>query len=284
MKVMNYICLMPKEKNKITETAIYDKLFREISPVFLAVFVEKVLGLDIVEYTELKDKLQVTRQKETDTLRKVKDSQGNVFILQVEIQTRNNPRMAVQMADYWVLLHQIHGLPIKQYVLYVGQEPLSMPNRLEQPDFNFRYTLLSFSDLPYDMFINSKQPEIKMLALLGELGGANPLNLTEDIVRTIDTLPEPVSSKESRLMQLRILIQLRKFESHLEVAMLKAATFFKEERDPFYKRGQARGIEKERAKAYAEKLDSAREMKKDGISDEQIAKFTKLSIEVIEKL
>lgn len=70
--------------------------------------------------------------------------------------------------------------------------------------------------------------------------------------------------------------------------MLKAATFFKEEKDPFYKRGQARGIEKgiekERSKAYAEKLDSAREMKKDGISDEQIARFTKLSIEVVEKL
>ena len=116
---------MPKEKTKITETAIYDKLFREISPVFLAVFVEKVLGLDIVEYTELKDKLQITRQKETDTLRKVKDRQGNVFILQVEIQTRNNPKMAVQMADYWVLLHQIHGLPIKQYVLYVGIRPMN---------------------------------------------------------------------------------------------------------------------------------------------------------------
>jgi len=202
---------MPKEKNKIIESAIYDKLFREISPVFLAVFVEKVLGLDIVEYTELKDKLQITRQKETDTLRKVIDSQGNVFILQVEIQIRNNPKMAVQMADYWVLLHQIHGLPIKQYVLYVGHEPLSMPNKLEQPDFNFRYTLLSFSDLPYDMFIDSEQPEIKMLALLGNLKEADPFNLTEDIVKTIDALPEPVSSKESRLMQLRILIQLRKF-------------------------------------------------------------------------
>src|SRR5690606_12407039 len=102
--VISYIYVMPDEKNKITESAIYDKLFREISPVFLTVFIEKVLGLDIVEYTELKDKLQVTRQKETaDTLRKVKDSEGNVFILQVEIQTRNNPRMAIQMADYWVI-------------------------------------------------------------------------------------------------------------------------------------------------------------------------------------
>src|SRR5690606_10381447 len=148
------------EKNKITESAIYDKLFREISPVFLTVFIEKVLGLDIVEYTELKDKLQVTRQKETaDTLRKVKDSEGNVFILQVEIQTRNNPRMAIQMADYWVLLHQIHKLPVKQYVLYVGHEPLSMPDRLEQPNFKFRYRLLSFPICPtiYSLVPNSRK-------------------------------------------------------------------------------------------------------------------------------
>lgn len=159
---------MPKEKNKITEPAIYNKLFREISPVFLAVFVEKVLGLDTVEYTELKDKLQITRQKGTDTLRKVKDSQRNVFILQVEIQTRNNPKMAVQMADYWVLLHQIHGLPIKRYVLYVGPEPVSMPDRLEHPHFNFQYTLLSFSDQPYDMYIHAVQPgDQGLLALLG---------------------------------------------------------------------------------------------------------------------
>jgi len=197
---------MPNEKNKITEAAIYDKLFREISPVFLTMFVEKVLGLDIVEFTELKDKLQITRQKETDTLRKVKDSEGNVFILQVEIQVKNNPKMAVQMADYWILLHQIHRLPIKQYVLYVGADPLAMPDRLEQYNFNFQYTLLSFSDLSYDLFIGAEQPEIKMLALLGDLKGADPCGLTEDIVRTIDTLPEPVSIKESRLMQLRILI------------------------------------------------------------------------------
>ncbi len=62
--------------------------------------------------------------------------------------------------------------------------------------------------------------------------------------------------------------------------MLKAASFFKEERDPFYKRG----AQKERAKAQQEKLDMALDMKKDGIPVEQIAKFTKLPIAVIEKL
>lgn len=279
---------MPNEENKITETAIYDKLFREISPVFLTMLVEKVLRLDIVEYTELKDKLQITRQKETDTLRKVKDRNGNVFILQVEIQTRNNPKMAVQMADYWILLHQIHGLPIRQYVLYVGAGPLTMPDRLEKPNFTFQYTLLSFSDLSYDLFIESEQPEVKMLALLGDLKEANPFDLTEDVVQAIDKLPEPVSIKENRLMQLRILIQLRKFTPQLETAMLKAASFFKEERDPFYKRGQAKGIEKgiesERAKAYGEKLRSATKMKNSGFDNAMIADILELPIEEVEKL
>jgi len=49
-------------------------------------------------------------------------------------------------------------------------------------------------------------------------------------------------------------------------------------------KGIQKGVEKAQAEAYAEKLESAREMKKDGISDEQIARFTKLPIEVIEKL
>ncbi|SEL41220.1 RpnC/YadD family protein [Parapedobacter koreensis] len=279
---------MPNEKNKIAETALYDKLFREISPIFLTVFVEKVLGLDIVEYTELKDKLQMTRQKETDTLRKVTDRNGDTFILHLEIQRKNESNMAIQMADYWILLHQLYKLPIRQYVLYIGPERMNMPDRLDLPNFSFRYTLMSFSDLPYDLFINAEQTEIKMLAILGNLGNADAYEVTESIVRAIDREKAPVSEKQKRINQLRIIAQLRKFTPQLEKAMLKAASFFKEERDPFYKRGEAKGIEKERAKAEAEKLAEKRkialEFKNLGVSIADIAKGTGLSIEEVEKL
>jgi len=235
---------MPNEKNRLTETAIYDKLFREISPVFLTVFAEKVLGLDIVEYSELKDKLQITRQKETDSLRKARDRNGDTFIFQLEIQKENEQDMPERMADYYILLHRLHRLPVRQYVLYIGPGKASMPDRLELPGFSFRYTLVSFSDLPYDLFIDAEHTEIQMLALLGNLANADPYEVTERIVRSIDRQPTPVSEKYKRLNQLRILSQLRNFTPQLEAAMLKAATFFKEERDPFYKRGQAKGIEK----------------------------------------
>ncbi len=43
---------------------------------------------------------------------------------------------------------------------------------------------------------------------------------------------------------MRILVQLRNLAKQFNVAMLKVATFFKEERDPLYQRGEAKGIEK----------------------------------------
>lgn len=74
--------------------------------------------------------------------------------------------------------------------------------------------------------------------------------------------------------------------------MLKTASFFKEEQDPFYKRGQVKGlrkgiekgIEKERARAFAEKLKSASGFKKMGLPIADIAKGLQLSIEEVEKL
>ena len=86
-----------------------------------------------------------------------------------------------------------------------------------------------------------------MLALLGNLANANSYEVAERIVRAIDQQPTSVSEKYKRINQLRIIVQLRKFESQFEIAMSKAATFFKKERDPFYKMG----AEEERAKAEA---------------------------------
>ncbi len=53
--------------------------------------------------------------------------------------------------------------------------------------------------------------------------------------------------------------------------------FFKEEKDPFFRKGEAKGRKEEA-------ITIAGEMKRDGIPVEQIAKFTKLTLGEIEKL
>jgi len=81
--------------------------------------------------------------------------------------------------------------------------------------------------------------------------------------------------------QLRVLVQLRKLEHQFDEAMETITKFFKEEKDPLFRRGEAKGEAKGELK---ERTAIAREMKRDGISVDQIAKFTKLSAEEIQKL
>ena len=63
--------------------------------------------------------------------------------------------------------------------------------------------------------------------------------------------------------------------------MESVTKFFKEEKDPFFRKGEARGKAKGEARS---RREIAGEMKKEGIPVEQIAKFTTLSIEEIGKL
>ena len=64
--------------------------------------------------------------------------------------------------------------------------------------------------------------------------------------------------------------------------MLKAASFFKEERDPFYRRGQARGIEKGIEKGKASVVASLLAAGKFTISE--IANFATVSEDFVKKV
>ena len=60
--------------------------------------------------------------------------------------------------------------------------------------------------------------------------------------------------------------------------MLKAASFFKEERDPFYKRGQVRGVEKGKASVVANLLSSGK------FTVSEIANFATVSEDFVKKV
>ncbi len=233
-------------RKKPVEVSAYDKIFREISPFFLSVLIDQVLKLDIVTFVDLKDKLQVTRQTETDTLRKVTDRKGNTYILHIEIESKNDPTMAVRMADYFTTLHLIYKLPVKQYVIYIGDGPCRMPDKLVLPGIRFGYTLIVLSSIPYRMFLDAGQPEAQMLALLGDLQGEPVESVAQEILQVIVEDPGTDGDKHKRMKQLRMLAQLRNFdfEKVQEEFMFSIAEIFKEERDPFFKRGVEKGIKR----------------------------------------
>lgn len=93
----------------------YDRIWRENLRSALPGLIEKVLHIKVTASEVLADKLQIASQKETDGLWKVTDTEGNVFILHIEVQVSGNePEMANRMATYRIMTRQIYRLPVKQ--------------------------------------------------------------------------------------------------------------------------------------------------------------------------
>jgi len=107
------------QKGKLNSGNTYDNIFRENLEVIFIPFVKRQLGLDIIEMEALPDKLISTR-KEVDGLYKVSTKEEGIFILHLEVQTRNDPKMIYRVGEYHALLLTKYNLPIKHIVLYLG--------------------------------------------------------------------------------------------------------------------------------------------------------------------
>ena len=295
-----YVCRV-FDDNIQNQAGQYDKIIRENLDATLPVIIREILGLEIVDSEELPDDIQHTKERKPDALRRVTDAEGNVYVLHVEFQVQDEDKMVYRMAEYYVMLVRRYQIPVKQYVVFLGDRKPGMPERLETGPLKFNYTLVSISQANYKLFLRSENPEVKMLGILADFGDSDSYSVVKEIVEGVRTHTTSDFSESRYFRQLRIFVQLRgSLKDHFQKIMETVSKFFKEEDDYLFQKGELKGAEKERvkaqrsmeeerAKAAAEKLDfartekleMARAMKEDGMPIEQIARFTKLSVEEI---
>lgn len=228
-------------KNKKKQNSQYDKIWRENMQGALPGIIKKVLGINVIYSEDLPGKVQVTSQKELDVLRKVIDASGETFILHIEVQTRDDPDMAYRMLEYRVMAEQVYHLPVKQYVIYLGETVTTMPAGIRSWGLNFEYTIISIRDLSYRLFLASDHPQEKLLAILGDFGGDDPAEVVETVISEVRAVSGGGFSEYRYLQQLRIMIQLRNLALEFDKVMKTVADFFREERDPFFIAGERKG-------------------------------------------
>ncbi|WP_316815388.1 Rpn family recombination-promoting nuclease/putative transposase [Pedobacter nyackensis] len=273
--------------NKAIQGSQFDKIFRENMHENLPTLIENVLRLDLTTVEELKDDVQYTKERKTDLLKKVKDKEGNVFILHIEFQYKNDKkRMVYRMAEYSVMLQRKYdGLPVLQYVIYIGKGKSAMQTMINTKDMQFRYNLTALSSVDYDLLLKSENIEGKMLAILGNMNKQDPKLVLKDILDSIKQEAPDSLTAERYIKQLHVLVQLRNLEKDLKQVMDSIETFFKIERDPFYqdgiKVGMEKGIEEGMEKG---KLEVAYELKKMGIAVSDIVKWTGLAAKKVEEI
>jgi len=268
---------MSKRYDKESQGNQYDKIFRENMEAALPGIIEHLLGLDIVHSEEIPDDIQHTKERKPDLLKKVTDSSGNVFILHIEYQLKSENEMVYRMAEYMIMLQRKYSLPVKQFVLFMGAGKAIMPPEITDDRLKFSYQLIALSEISYKLFFKSDKTGEKILAILANFGNDGEDLALQNILKGVQADAQGDFAESRYFEQLRILAQLRKLDIKFAEAMESITKFFKEEKDPFFRKGEAKGRKEEA-------IAIAGEMKKDGIPADQITKFTKLSLEEIEKL
>jgi len=255
----------------------YDKILKENMDAALPAIIENVLSLDISESIELPDDIQYTKERKPDVLKKVTDRSNNTFVLHVEWQSQNDKYMVYRMAEYAIMLYRKYSLPVKQYVIFVGNGGIKMITAIKHENLYFRYKIIDFKKFDYKIFLNAEDPAIKVFSILGNFEKDGEEKAVENIYNEIRSADAAALTGEKHFNQLNILVRLRNENINLKFRnMITVSSFYTVEKDARYLIGVEKGIEEA-------KIQTAIRMKALGCEPELIAKSLDLPIEKVEK-
>ena len=231
------------------QSSQYDKIFKENLEAVISSIMQNILEITAVFVEELPDDIQHTKERKPDVLKKVTDTKGDTFVLQIEFQVANDDEMVHRMLDYKAMLIRKYRLPIYQYVIFLGKGQPKMETHLTDVGLAFEYNLLSINSVDYKIFLKSNRPEEIVLSVLANFGQETSDNALKDIILRLEETTSGDLALKRYFKQLRILAQLRKLEQKLKnIVMDSIAKYIDEKRDVAFLLGLDKGQEKEQTK------------------------------------
>lgn len=178
----------------------YDTVLKALLQSPQNTIIEKITGTRIerwlpVEFPEV-------QQTRVDLLGVAEQGQ----LIAVELQSSNDTNLPLRMAEYTLRTYRVYKAFPKQYVLYVGNEPLRMAAELAGPDFLCRYTVMDVRALDEEALLSSPFDTDSILAILTK--NRDRRETIRRILEKIATLE--VGRRDEAFKKLMILAGLRK--------------------------------------------------------------------------
>jgi len=256
----------------------YDKILKENIASLLLPLTEKYLGIKIKDSRELKDKLQTTIEKEPDFIRIVRTDQEEEFILHIEFQTQDEEGMIYRMQEYYGLLRRKHQLPVRQFVIYLGQKPSRMQTQLVPEEIFTGFTLKSLRDYWYENLLDSQVPEEIILAILSDFNKQKPVEVIRQILSKLKGIGTDEITLRRYIRQLSVLARLRNLTKETQKQIQDMGLTYNITEDYLYQEGLTKGRKQEKEELVVEML-------KDGtLTIEKIASLAKVSVERVRQI
>ena len=127
--------------------------------------------------------------RRADLVARVREAEGENYILHIEIQNDNQRDMPLRMLRYYSDIALAHlDEKIVQYLLYIGKAPLSMSDRVDGYNLRYCYKVLDMRKQNSEYFLNSNNPDALVLAILCDPKSLEPNALVAHIIKELRRL------------------------------------------------------------------------------------------------
>lgn len=145
-----------------------------------------LLGLEIVHLEEAATERQRIELRMADVVMLAETAAGERFILHIEMQNSNEADMGLRMLRYYTDIALAHPeLPVRQYCIYTGKEPLTMRPELRGHDWLYRYTLIDMHRLDCSRFLQQDNPDALVMALLCDFKGRDEEEILRELIERL---------------------------------------------------------------------------------------------------
>ncbi|MEO5359504.1 MAG: hypothetical protein H7843_03540 [Nitrospirota bacterium] len=222
----------------------YDKIIKEVLKDVIDTMLTSVIGLKAVKSTSVETKLQITNEREADFIVMVELEDASQCLVHIEFQTTNYAKMAYRELRYWVYITEVYDIQPLQYVFYIGNEPLTMPDIIKTKTVDYRYNLIDMRNVDCDKFLYSNRPEEVIIAILCNYQKKGvKIFIREILSRLRDLVPEE-TLRGKHIRQVEVLSQLRDLQDEVCKEAEAMAIMYDMERDVRFKQGLAEGQRK----------------------------------------
>jgi hypothetical protein len=133
-------------------------------------------------------------------------------LIHIELQSSNDVAMPLRMIEYCLGVQRLFGQFPRQILLYVGEAPMRMEDKLRGPDLSFSYRLIDIRSLDGDRLLESEEVGDNVVAILARLRDDEVA--VHKILERIAGLAS--AERETALAQLMILAGLRHLSEAVE--------------------------------------------------------------------
>jgi predicted transposase/invertase (TIGR01784 family) len=158
-----------------------DTISKEVIKTIVKDISKYFLKIDIYEIEFLEQEKERIESRRADIVAKV----NNSFVLHLEIQNQNDKQMPYRMLRYWLDIKQTASLPVRQYLIYIGKENLSMAGGLYEDDVNYIYNVVDVKKIDCELLLKEDTPDSLVLAVLCDFKDKNPKDVINYIIKRL---------------------------------------------------------------------------------------------------